>query len=1533
MAIKDFFDNKKPLSSKNLDDLSEIEDSSFIRSKSKKNKDFHPKVDYTIPSEFAFYGRAEKYYEDTFDYIAGTFPYDGSGVEKLEWYNSSSYIDKYFYNHVYPRRNGHIRFFQNSGTSLTKSGGTWEQNYYKHSDPHYVGFRGSLNTGSKIQTSLADGFEEANTVDSSTSRLKNLRYNLDEGITVEFWMKNNSPDRTSVVFDMWNESLNSSDLGRFTIEVSGSSLAIAAQSGSKNDIQNEAIGDFTNIDVDSWNHYCVRAYNTGSDFQADLFVNGNKNDSLFSASYALSEVTGTLSARINTFIADKFDSGAVAVNLKDYGAISGSIDEFRFWNTKRNDKEIKRFWKSDVFGGSDKEKGNTKLGIYYKFNEGITQTSSVDHTILDYSGRITNGIYNNYSTLISSGLSPRSTSSAIREATDNKEFKDPVIYSFHPDVKSLRDTYKIKGQVYDYNNNNSLYNSVPQWIIEEGGEIGKLTQIMGSYLDTLYAQTTHLADFKNKTYVSSSEKPIPFLDRLLTNQGFVAPEVFANADQLAKIYNREEDVIFDEDLNDIKGLIYKNIYNNITEIYKSKGTKRSFRNLLRCYGLNEDIVSIRYYLDNNEANVSDIRDEAVSRKNYIDFSRNDNKGATIYQHDIDSDSVSYITGSTDFLSEAFTFQTHVRFPNKPKANTKLYPEFFYNNLTSSLFGVYNPPTANPDNIEFASNQYGFQVYSVRDDVNFDRIKFKLTSSAGVFDLETSNFYDSYDNSDWLVNVMVKPSKGNNTDFVSGSENTTQDYDIEFYGIETVGKNTVNSFYLTSSMTSAEANNFYTNPKRVYAGAERQDFTGSVLNRTDVKIGAVRTWLDYVDRDTIATASYNIDNYGNKIGDNNFNPNFDYEVTSPERLIFNWEFDDVSTGSLSTTVGSRFGFTSNDVTSGSNSETRYGQTLDDLLMRSYGARGDNYTSKTNTSVKREHVVVSKPKMLDDSLNSNEISIRDSNTEEFGKNKITTKIVRVEKSIFNAISDEMLNWVGSVVEFNNLIGHPHSQYSYNYNQLDKLRQLFFKNVGKSPNVEKYLKYYKWFDSALSSMIKELIPASANIIGDVENTIENHAFTRNKKFYKPISLKRKMFNTVFAASSEQSELNSNWDALKPPINNSTTESLTYWKYIADRSTPAISSGDSEIDSDRNQIRDILSSGLDKIGSTETIRNPFSKRFRKINNAYQTSFSKKNTPHETIGVSILVANYFTEPLGIEGAEKYFFKSNYTEAQIKALSSTHLLWNNKEAPFNVVYVGSNTTVNYIEHSPTIFDIVNHLNDLYGEFERDPLQGPYAKDKVGGSFARHNSVLRDIMPENRSEEFFIEQSTGFLDELINISSAKYFHKSDAFTNSVLLDSQPRAYTYRDQIAKRPFSIKNIKHTGSTVGNFDKNHEVINSVGRKNNNVYLRDNEEFDNDNGSTYIYPENPKLRSFVDGGSFTQDKNFKVTEFSGSDTIIASRFAAPGEKDFNNLGTHDVFSREYTNYSTVNYRNLKARKVTDDASEDHFDVENVPVRMEIVVV
>ena len=339
----------------------------------------------------------------------------------------------------------------------------------------------------------------------------------------------------------------------------------------------------------NWHHYAFVLKNDGSDFKIEYYRDGVYVETNKTAT-TLGKITGPLIANIGALRrpgGSRADVVALASqnSVDGFGKLSGSIDEFRFWKTARNAQQIGRNYWTPVHGATNEDTENdANLGVYYKFNEGITGTKSIDSVVLDYAGRITNGAWKvldtDTSASLYSGATYRSTNSAIVESgVVTSEFKDPILYPEHTDIQAYLSNTAYSASFYDDQNGNWLYNNIPSWVIEEdeesGGELKKLCQIMGSYLDTLHMQIQQLPKIKHVAYSEDVDnaKPLPFMKQMLAGVGFNAPDLFTEATALQHYMDRDENFVFEESLSDIKNLIYRNIYNNLTYIYKTKGTE------------------------------------------------------------------------------------------------------------------------------------------------------------------------------------------------------------------------------------------------------------------------------------------------------------------------------------------------------------------------------------------------------------------------------------------------------------------------------------------------------------------------------------------------------------------------------------------------------------------------------------------------------------------------------------------------------------------------------------------------------------------------------------------------------------------------------------------------------------------------------------------------------------------------------------------------------------------------------------------------
>ena len=171
------------------------------------------------------------------------------------------------------------------------------------------------------------------------------------------------------------------------------------------------------------------------------------------------------------------------------------------------------------------------------------------------------------------------------------------------------------------------------WILEEdqanssdttAGTVKALTQIIASQFDEIYLSTEKLPDLKNIKYLSGSlsgsmNKPLPFADRLLTSAGFPAPEIFSNANIYESLANRNDEYEFQKSLSDVKNHIYTNIYNNLSYINRSKGTEKSIRSIMNCFGIGDNVYSINFYPNNAKLNLNRSAIPKTIEKRYVDF--------------------------------------------------------------------------------------------------------------------------------------------------------------------------------------------------------------------------------------------------------------------------------------------------------------------------------------------------------------------------------------------------------------------------------------------------------------------------------------------------------------------------------------------------------------------------------------------------------------------------------------------------------------------------------------------------------------------------------------------------------------------------------------------------------------------------------------------------------------------------------------------------------------------------------------------------
>ena len=250
---------------------------------------------------------------------------------------------------------------------------------------------------------------------------------------------------------------------------------------------------------------------------------------------------------------------------------------------------------------------------------------------------------------------------------------------------SLKSELTSLGLYHDSQNNAQFLNLIPSWVVEEVESDGSsnleiVSHIMGAYFDKLYLQISALPSFRHGTYTSSSHKPFPFSQHLPQSLGLYTPEIFVDSKGMEKFSNRTDKELFEKDLNDTKNLIYQNLYNNLTTIFKSKGTERGIRSVLRCFNIDDNLVYFNIYSNNETYELNNNLKQTQKRRKMLNMNTASNAKAVMFQATDPAypSSLPYISGSGELGYEdkyGFTLETSIRFPRYLRNNTTFNRNF------------------------------------------------------------------------------------------------------------------------------------------------------------------------------------------------------------------------------------------------------------------------------------------------------------------------------------------------------------------------------------------------------------------------------------------------------------------------------------------------------------------------------------------------------------------------------------------------------------------------------------------------------------------------------------------------------------------------------------------------------------------------------------------------------------------------------------------------------------------------------------------
>ena len=329
-----------------------------------------------------------------------------------------------------------------------------------------------------------------------------------------------------------------------------------------------------------------------------------------------------------------------------------------------------------------------------------------------------------------------------------------------------------------------------------------------------------------------------------------------------------------------------------------------------------------------------------------------------------------ITGSSELDSYGFTLEAEFVFPNKKNFNDLSYEPPHV--VTSSLFGFHTPADTDPTAVDttwanignVTYSDQGFQIYAVKSPSEYAEVLspdylvkdvyFEVKDSSGNTLITTDVYQNVYENERWNFSLSLRNEKYPFANQVDGAESgvggTT--YTLSLYGVNYDTGIKRNSFYKTASLTHPSGSQSLTFPKKLYVGAHRTNFSGSILEYSDVRASSVRYWSQVLPTGTIDSHARDVDNYGHL---NPYQQAYSFQgsqipqvyIPNIETLALNWDFANIQNADSSGII------TVSDFSSGSNGtsyeEAYQGTVFTNVNKRQLRGRGEFFAASDSAIV--------------------------------------------------------------------------------------------------------------------------------------------------------------------------------------------------------------------------------------------------------------------------------------------------------------------------------------------------------------------------------------------------------------------------------------------------------------------------------------------------------------------------------------------------------------------------------------------------------
>lgn len=684
---------------------------------------------------------------------------------------------------------------------------------------------------------------------------------------------------------------------------------------------------------------------------------------------------------------------------------------------------------------------------------------------------------------------------------------------------SIAETYYAdlveKAQIFDSYNIHSLRRTIPTHLTtdEYNEDYTLFVDMIGHYYDLIWAYIKELTQISSR-----QEHPKDGLAQDLVFN--VAQSLGLNTYNGRSVSNLWEYVLGTDttgsyentgsmqslSYDQISKEVWKRLVNNLPYLYKTKGTARSIKAILACYGIPTTILNIKEYGGvNSDQNdlfpyyVHDVYAYAYEATGSIDnyvltpwnaFTRTQYSSSVVTTQYPDTIEFRFRTDD-NYTYTPGTEYSILRSDRDIPLTGSVWSQIQYQwNQTPYLWSTGIP------SISTIGDPF-FEITFTPQNANSGSLKFYLSGSNGFLSASINNIYMMDNN--WLT-VALQRNKSTDVITTPGQSYTLK-YKRGYYGkIVQSGSATIS---LPTTSASSSYQDAWTSGSYImfgkgginngYGGSQTQKFYGFYQE--------LRYWYGTLDDDSLENHTLSPYSYN---GNEHYSAYYD--------LIFR-----TSLTRKNLVTNSNYGYMQM-ISQHPNQNINISSSA--VFVDRYSAEAVPFeaveeTYHTKYADLTAHVIYSEKIRIESQsllapLNPNKrVTISSFDTNSNDSNKLG-----IYFSPQHGINEDIVNHLG-YISLDDYIGDPRDQYQPTYRHLDLLRDEYWKKYQNRNDFEEYFRALLIYDLSIFRQIKKFVPARANLISGI--VVEPNLLERNKSRYisKPI-VEDLLYNTELNVSS---------------------------------------------------------------------------------------------------------------------------------------------------------------------------------------------------------------------------------------------------------------------------------------------------------------------------------------------------------------------------------------------------------------------------------